>query len=437
MTPYVYPHLPRVTHWTIHQGTPSTWPCEAAAKRYLFRPGARRKSLRKQHTEQNLDPSKGDQSLSVDRAATNDVEIPDAEAVGPATNANKSVAASGAEPTEARATLEVVTEVPTEVNVAVSAQRDRTPNGASGGSQISKHFFARFHYSPGHDLESLWWLLNFCVFVYLNTTVVLRAISHPQASAATTTDVEGSAEPDAEPELKNPDEDPEFQKLLRELFQDRKARVYALTDGDHFLRYVARLHQSLWPVGDILNELRGELVDCYEDAEKDCETYFSPKVWEGFYEQFKKAVGRIGEVVKDILPLDEVEDEPAGDWVTERGEKSQEKVKGTAKGVEGKLAATSDSGNDASTPTTEINVPVGCTPTKSSGSARATGASIPATHEEDAHAQVLETPANHSAKTSATSTVPVIHASGSAQVGQKRKRVSASEVDVDTKRVRT
>ena len=173
-------------------------------------------------------------------------------------------------------------------------------------------------------------------------------------------------------------------------------------------------------------------------------------MWEGFYEQFKKAVGRIGEVVEDILPLDEVEDEPAGDWVTERGEKLQEKVKGTAleggralakditeKGVEGKLAATSDSGNDASTPTTEINVPVGCTPTKSSGSARATGASIPATHEEDAHAQVLKTPANHSAKTSATSTVPVIHASASARVGQKRKRVSVSEVDVDTKRVRT
>ena len=310
-------------------------------------------------------------------------------------------------------------------------------DSASTDSQCSEHLFEIIRWGPGHDLESLWWLLDFCVFVYLNTEVILCVIARLKAAAAKTP---GAAR-ESPHGLMNPRDDPEFQDVLQNLFHDHNTRVRIFTEGGRFRRCTRELHESLWPIGDILEELRKDLLSCYENAEKDREAYLNPRAWEGFYGKFVESVGRIGELVKEILQANKEEGKTEGEGTTVRDEDfiipDDERALAND-GAEDRLSGD---------PGPALDVPASTNADSGDGAlvepalaetsfhAKVTGATS-AIDEEDT-ALASGTPVRPSAKTTATSTLPVTDKSRSLQVGHKRKRAAESEEGVDTKRART
>lgn len=146
-------------------------------------------------------------------------------------------------------------------------------------------------YSPPHDWESLWWLLLYFVFVYVNTAVVEQAMKR-----------------DPTADLKHPSDDQDMSEILDDMFhgnQDARKAVLAL--DDNFLNCAAYLHESLWPVGEELEGLRIELVRCYIAAEEDREAYLNPVAWSGLHDSFVKAIHNINDHLSKLIAPDEDE----------------------------------------------------------------------------------------------------------------------------------
>ena len=169
---------------------------------------------------------------------------------------------------------------------------------ASVGTNCSTRLFSGFNYGPVHDLESLWWLLNYLVFTYFNVTVSVRTINFADPDTAH----------EAEERLET------LKGLNSLLFEDADARKSALLSDDVFMTsYAAWLHQLLRPVAKILERLRVELVLCYQSAEKDRDAFLNPVTWNGFYGKFAQAAHEISELAQEILSRDPTAEDSDGE----------------------------------------------------------------------------------------------------------------------------
>ena len=167
----------------------------------------------------------------------------------------------------------------------------RSASSSPANSKDTRHLFGfgRVIYSPPHDIESLWWLILYLVFVYVNTTAVKLAIERDPTAG-----------------IKHPRDDEEFVDLLDVMFfKDPEARHGILTSRSYFADCAASLHESMHPVANELEKLRVELLRCYIAAEKDRDAYLNPAAWSGLYDIFIKAIHTITEILGKVVPSEE------------------------------------------------------------------------------------------------------------------------------------
>ena len=154
-------------------------------------------------------------------------------------------------------------------------------------------------YLPVHDCESLWWLLCYIVFHYLHPAALCAArhecststsLELEATSAARTTDVSVGSD---------------FYQVRSGLFSNTDEREMVMTEDGYFAsRYANHIHSSISPVAELLEQLRVELVRCFEAVEEDLEAPLDFDMWSGFYGKYIEAVNQINETAKEVLKLD-------------------------------------------------------------------------------------------------------------------------------------